>query len=72
MTDKAETVTNIASHKVEAKSHTVQKEEDRAIMKDPNAPVLDRASAAMGAAGHAVAETYHEGAKVRACDRSVL
>lgn len=63
MTDKAETVGNIASHKIDAKTHMVQKEVEKATMNDPNAPILDRASAAMGAAKHAVAETYHEGAK---------
>jgi len=63
MSNKAETIANIAEHKVDAKGHMIQKEVDKATMKDPNAPVLDRASAAVGAAKHSVAETYHEGAK---------
>jgi hypothetical protein len=63
MSNKAETVADIASHKIDAKTHMVQKEVNKATMNDPNAPVLDRASAAVNAAGHAVAENYHEGAK---------
>ncbi len=63
MSNKAETVADIAGHKIDAKTHMVQKEVDKSTMKDPNAPVLDRASAAVNAAGHAIAETYHEGAK---------
>jgi hypothetical protein len=63
MSNKAETVADIASHKIDAKTHMVQKEVDKSTMKDPNAPVLDRAAAAVNAAGHAVAENYHEAAK---------
>lgn len=63
MSNKAETVADIATHKVEAKSHMVQKEVDKSIAKDSNAPILDRASAAVNAAGHAISENYHEAAK---------
>jgi len=63
MTSKAETVKDIAEHKIKEEKHSLEKEANKTLAKDSDAGILDRGEAAVKAAGHSIAEGSHAAAK---------
>jgi hypothetical protein len=56
---KVDAVTSLVEHKAKEAEHHVKGSGDTATMKDPKAPIGERAKATANAAGHSVAEKWH-------------